>query len=118
MNVEEVREYCLQKPYCTESMPFDEWTLVFKVGDKMFALLSLEGSSALNLKCNPERAIELREHYPEAIFPGYHMNKKHWNTVLLGEILQDEMIRNMIDHSYDLVFDKLPKKVKEELKKL
>ncbi len=117
MNVEEIREYCLQKLYCTESMPFDEWTLVFKVGGKMFALLSLEGSGALNLKCEPDRVIELRENYPDAIFPGYHMNKKHWNTVLLeNETLPDDFIKEMIDRSYYLVFDKLPKKVRDKLK--
>ncbi len=117
MNVEVVRTYCLQKPYCTESMPFDEWTLVFKVGGKMFALLGLEGNGTLNLKCDPEQAVELREHYPDAIFPGYHMNKKHWNTVLLeNESLSYELIIEMIDRSYDLVFDKLPKRVKNKIK--
>ncbi len=114
MNIEQIREYCLSKPGAEESLPFDEDTLVFKVGGKMFALLSLENGSAVNLKCQPVKAVELRERYPE-IVPGYHMNKKHWNTVIYNGSLPDSLIRALIDHSYELVVAKLPKKLREEL---
>ena len=114
MNIEQIREYCLSKPSAEESLPFDEDTLVFKVGGKMFALLSLENGSSVNLKCQPEKAVELRERYSE-IVPGYHMNKKHWNTVIYNGSLPDSLIRALIDHSYELVVAKLPKKLREEL---
>jgi predicted DNA-binding protein (MmcQ/YjbR family) len=111
MNIEEFREYCISKPGVTEEFPFDEWTLVFKVMGKMFALTNLEGNWSLALKCDPQRAIELREQYP-AIQPGYHMNKVHWNTVLMDESLSKKLILELIDHSYQLVVDKLPGKLK------
>ncbi len=108
MNIEEFREYCLSKPGATEEFPFGETTLVFKVMGKMFALTNLEGDWSLALKCDPERAIGLREQYP-AIRPGYHMNKVHWNTVSMDGSLGRKLILDLIDHSYQLVVDKLPK---------
>ncbi len=118
MNVENVREYCLSKQGVTESFPFDEYTLVFKVMNKMFALVPLERiPSQVNLKCDPEWAISLREEYDGIIIPGYHMSKTHWNTLFLEQV-PPEFIRELIDHSYDLVVAKLSKKLKEELKGL
>ena len=111
MNIEELTEYCLSKPDATEDFPFDETTLVFKVMGKMFALTNLEGDWSLSLKCDPERAVELREQYP-AIQAAYHMNKTHWNTVMLDGSLSQQLILEMIDHSYQLVVDKLPKSKK------
>ena len=108
MNIEEFTEYCMSKPGATEEFPFDETTLVFKVMGKMFALTNLEGDWSLSLKCDPERAIELRETYP-AIQPAYHMNKTHWNSVYMDGSLSRNLILEMTDHSYQLVVDKLPK---------
>lgn len=106
MNIEQIREYCLSKLNVTEGFPFGEQTLVFKVSGKMFATLSLSAESRMNLKCDPERAIELRDHH-HYVIPGYHMNKKHWNTVLYDKASDKEM-KEWIDHSYDLVYDSLP----------
>ncbi|TAI47168.1 MmcQ/YjbR family DNA-binding protein [Flagellimonas allohymeniacidonis] len=118
MNVEALREYCLQKKGVTEEFPFDEETLVFKVMGKMFALIPLERvPSQCNLKCDPDRALELREEYDGDIIPGYHMSKKHWNTMYL-ERLSPELIMELVDHSYDLVVAKMPKALREELKLL
>ncbi len=104
------RDYCLTKPNVTEGTPFGEDTLVFKVGGKMFALASLdEVPPRVNLKCDPERALDLRDRYEE-VQPGYHMNKKHWNTVELGGGIPEAELRSMIDHSYDLVVARLPKR--------
>jgi len=114
MNIEEIREYCLSKKGTTEEFPFDDVTLVFKVANKMYALTNLDGDLSLNLKCNPEKAIELREEH-EAIKPGWHMNKKHWNTIVMDGSLQPELIKELIDHSYDLVVSKLTKQQKENL---
>ncbi|MCK5781875.1 MAG: MmcQ/YjbR family DNA-binding protein [Flavobacteriales bacterium] len=114
MNVEEVRAFCISKKASTESFPFDEVTLVFKVMGKMFALMSLEKSGSINLKCNPDWSIELREQY-EAIIPGYHMNKKHWNTLDYSGDFPKSLLIKLIDHSYDLVVSNLSKKQKEEL---
>ncbi len=114
MNIEELREYCLSKKGTTEEFPFDDVTLVFKVSGKLFALTSLDKAHSVNLKCDPERAIELRETY-DAIKPGWHMNKKHWNTVEMDGSLKPELIISLIDHSYDLVVSKLTKKQKESL---
>jgi len=114
MNIEEIRTYCLKKAGSSESFPFDETTLVFKVCDKMFALLSLDESPSLNLKCDPDRAIELRETH-RSITPGYHMNKKHWNTIDF-EQTNDQLVRELIDHSFELVAKKLTKKQKDALK--
>ncbi len=116
MNVEEVRQICIAKKGVTEGFPFDEVTLVLKVGGKIFALLSLDREPSVNLKCDPEKAIDLRERH-EDIIPGYHMNKKHWNTVMLERNLQDSLIAEMINHSYELVLASLPGKVQEEVKR-
>ncbi len=118
-NLEEFYEYCQSKKGVTEHFPFDENTLVFKVGNKMFALTSLKGwesgdDCSINLKCDPEYALELRAEY-EAVQPGYHMSKKHWNTVSFNQDLPSSKIKVLIDHSYDLVFKSLTKKVREEL---
>ncbi|HDO06220.1 MAG TPA: MmcQ/YjbR family DNA-binding protein [Bacteroidetes bacterium] len=114
MNIEKIREYCLGKPAVTESFPFDEVTLVFKVAGKMFALVNLDGNLSINLKCDPEKALELREHYP-AVLPGYHMNKRLWNTILPDGTLDNDLVKSWIDDSYDLVVAKLPKKEREKL---
>jgi predicted DNA-binding protein (MmcQ/YjbR family) len=114
MNIEEFREYCMTKPGVTEEFPFDETTLVFKVMGKMFALTNLDGDWSLALKCNPERAIELREQFP-VIRPGYHMSKVHWNTVMMDGSLSQKLILELIDHSYQLVVEKLPKRMRESL---
>src|SRR5260370_24874916 len=109
MDLEEFREYCLSKPQSSESTPFGDDVLVFKVGGKMFALASLnEVPARANLKCNPDLALDLRDRY-EQVRPGYHMNKKHWNTVEIEGGIPDIELRKMIDHSYDLVSKKLPK---------
>ncbi len=116
MNTEDFRQYCIQKKYTTESFPFDDSTLVFKLNNKIFALLSLEEESkSCNLKCDPERGIMLREEY-SGIVPGYHMNKKHWNTVAFDEDVSDQLIRELIDHSYELVLLSFSKKVQKELR--
>ena len=116
MHIEKIREYCLAKPGTSESFPFNETTLVFKVMGKMFALAGLDNIPlTINLKCDPERAIHLREQYPE-VAPGYHMNKKHWNTITIEDHLDDELIEEWIDHSYQLVVDKLPKKKRETIR--
>lgn len=109
--IEILRDYCLKKKLVTESFPFDEKTLVFKVGGKIFAMFSLEKDPLrINLKCDPERAVELREAYWQVI-PGYHCNKKHWNTIIIEQLnLKD--IHQWIDHSYQLIWDKLPKDLK------
>lgn len=115
MNVEEFRNYCLSKKWVTEEFPFDEHTLVFKVAGKMFALYPLERRPPqANLKCDPEWSIILREEYDGVVTPGYHMSKKHWNTLFL-ESLPEKKIEELIDHSYELVWNKLPKKVKSNL---
>lgn len=118
MNIVTVYEYCNTLKGVTEDFPFDEDTLVFKVGGKMFALLSLkrweEGTGTINLKCDPEKAEELRTNYIE-IIPGYHMNKKHWNTVDCQGVLEPRFIRELIQHSYDLVYNGLAKKIKDTI---
>jgi predicted DNA-binding protein (MmcQ/YjbR family) len=117
MDLEQFREYCLGKRAATEDTPFGEDTLVLKVGGKMFALASLDDLPAkVNLKCDPDCALELRDRYEE-VQPGYHMSKKHWNTVQLEGAIPNAEIREMIDHSYDLVVAGLPKTKRESLKK-
>ena len=117
MHIEEFRMYCLQKPMVTEEFPFDETTLVFKVMGKMFALTGLDETEfKVNLKSDPERSLELREEY-ESIIAGFHMNKKHWNTVKPDGSLSNELFKELIDHSYDLVVKGLPKKMKDQLKR-
>lgn len=107
MNIEELRDYCLQKPGAKEGFPFGEQTLVFKVGEKLFLLIGLDEADRFNAKCNPEWAIELRERYQE-VKPGFHMNKKHWNTVSMNGSLSQQLLHEIIDHSYELVFNSLP----------
>ncbi len=115
MNIEDCRNYCLSKKGSTESFPFDSQTLVFKVCGKMFALIGLERfPHSLNLKCDPEYALNLRDNY-DGVTPGYHMNKKHWNTVLLDSDVADHVICDLIDHSYDLVVSGLPQQEKKYL---
>jgi predicted DNA-binding protein (MmcQ/YjbR family) len=117
MDLEQFREHCLNKAHVTEGTPFGETVLVFKVGGKMFALASLdEVPTTANLKCDPDRALELRDRY-EQVRPGYHMNKKHWNTVELGRGIPDAELREMIDHSYELVVKSLPKAKRAKLRK-
>lgn len=115
MNIEEFRDYCLSKKYVTECFPFDEQTLVFKVANKMFALSGLEHQPAtVNLKCDPERAIELREQYSDVI-EGFHMNKKLWNTITIEGNIPNSLLIELIDHSYDLVVKNMTKKLQKEL---
>lgn len=103
MNAEEIRDYALQRENVTEDFPFGESTLVFKINNKIFLLLSIdEIPIRFNVKCDPEKAIELREEYPGSILPGYHMNKKHWNTII-AQNFNKTLLTEMIDHSYDLV---------------
>jgi len=102
MNIEILREYCIKKPDATEGFPFGEDTLVFKVKGRIFALANLDGDLSVNLKCDPLVALELREKY-NSVTPGYHMNKKHWNTVLLDGSVPDKEVLAWIDHSYNLV---------------
>ena len=115
MNIEEIRDYCLAKAGVTEDMPFGEDTLVFRFGEKLFLLTSLSQGDRFNVKCDPERAIELREQHTE-VQPGYHMNKKHWNTVHTNGDLTRREICDMIDHSYELVLKSLPKHIREQIK--
>jgi len=117
MNIEEYRDFCLSFPVTTEALPFDEKTLVFKVAGKMFALTDLDKFASINLKCDPEKAVELREKYT-SVQPGYHMNKKHWNTIIMDGEMTDREIKSWIRHSYDLVVAKMPKKTRDELKQL
>ncbi|MEN9686264.1 MAG: hypothetical protein RLZZ28_2050 [Bacteroidota bacterium] len=104
MNIEQLREYCLQKPGTEETLPFGPDTLVFKVNGKAFLLTGFDSHPLrFNVKCDPDYAVELRENYPENILPGYHMNKKHWNTIILNSGIPKKLATSLIDHSYDLV---------------
>lgn len=114
MNIEELRDYCLAKPAVTEGFPFGEETLVFKVAGKLFLLIGLEQADRFNVKCDPELAAELRERHPE-VQPGYHMNKKMWNTVYMNGLLTRKQLIDMIDHSYNEVVKGLPKKTQPEI---
>jgi predicted DNA-binding protein (MmcQ/YjbR family) len=111
MDIQYFRSYCLAKKGATEDTPFDLHTLCFKVGGKIFALTDIDDFVSINLKCDPEWAVELREQY-SGIIPGFHMNKKHWNTVLVDGSVSDQLILKLVDHSYDLVFQQLPQKIK------
>lgn len=106
MNIENLREYCISKRNVTESFPFGDDTLVFKTGGKIFALVNLEGDLTINLKCDPVLAVELRERY-SSVIPGFHMNKKHWNTVFIDGSVPDKEVFSWIDHSYDLVVKRM-----------
>ena len=114
MNIEDFRKYCLAKKGVTESFPFDETTLVFKVMEKMFTLTDIENKFSIALKCDPEKAIELREKFPSVI-PGYHFNKKHWNTIYIDGSINDGLLFKWIDDSYDMVVSKLTKIQKSKL---
>ena len=115
MNIETFRDYCMSKPETSESFPFDETTLVFKVAGKMFALTGIDNMPLrVNLKCDPDEAIDLRERYP-AVLPGYHMNKKLWNTVVIDGSIDESLIKKWIDDSYRLVIESMPKNVQNRL---
>jgi predicted DNA-binding protein (MmcQ/YjbR family) len=114
MGLDELQQYCNKKNGVTESFPFDDETLVFKVAEKMFCLVNITPPWSINIKCNPEEAIELRELHEE-ITPGYHMNKEHWNTIDLNGTLKNSLIEKLIDDSYNLVFAGLTKKVRTSL---
>ncbi len=114
MNIEEYRLYCLAKEQVTEAFPFDNETLVFKVAGKVFALTNVTEFASVNLKCDPEKAVELRDQYP-AVMPGYHMNKKHWNTVLLDGSIPDRLLKTWIDDSYRNVIKSLSKSQQSNL---
>ena len=104
MNIEQLREYVIQKPSVTEGFPFGDSVIVFKVREKVFLLVPLDTDSLqFNVKCDPEKAIQLREEYPDTVLPGYHMNKKHWNTVVVNGVLSNKQILEMVDESYQLV---------------
>ena len=110
MNIESLHEYCLNKPNAEETLPFGPDTLVYKVGGKAFLLTGLDSETlSFNVKCDPEKAIELREQF-SCVLPGYHMNKKHWNTIVVDGSISSRQLKEWIDHSYDLVAGSLPKK--------
>ena len=114
MNIELIREYCLRKKFVTEELPFNEDSPVYKVMGKIFLIASLEPPISINLKCDPEKAVELREKY-DCVKPGYHMNKMHWNTVQIDNSVHDKLIYEWIDHSYELVSNKLKKTDMEKI---
>lgn len=117
MNIELFREYCLSKKGVEETLPFGPEVLVYKVMGKMFALTGLDDPDRCNLKCDPQRALDLRATYPSVI-PGYHMSKQHWNTVIYNQGVPDKLIFELIDHSYQLIADSLTRKLKQELENL
>jgi predicted DNA-binding protein (MmcQ/YjbR family) len=114
MNVESFRDYCLSKHGATESFPFVQNTIAFKIGGKLFALAGIELFASINLKCDPERSLELRETY-SGIKPGFHMNKKHWNTLTVESDVPNQLLFELIDHSLDLVYKSLTKKIRDGL---
>ena len=116
MNIEEYRDYCISKKGVIEGFPFNENTLVFKVMNKLFALTNIDKFDFINLKCSPEKAIDIREVYP-GVTGAFHMNKAHWNSVSTKGDINDELIYQWIDDSYDLIVSSLPKKLQEELEK-
>lgn len=115
MNVESLRTHCLKLKGAEECLPFGPDTLGFKVGGKIFALVGLENAERVNLKCDPERSIDLRERYPKQVIPAYHMNKKHWNTVYFSGPMSEELMLELIEHSYELVVRSLSRVKREEL---
>lgn len=116
MNIEQLQEYCLSKPGTEETLPFGPDTLVYKVGGKVYLLTGLDGEKLqFNVKCDPEKAVELREEY-NCVLPGYHMNKKHWNTIVVDGSVPTRLLKEWIDHSYELIVEGLPKKTREQLK--
>jgi predicted DNA-binding protein (MmcQ/YjbR family) len=116
MNIEQLQEYCLSKNGAEETLPFGPDTLVYKVGGKVFLLTSLNNENGLqfNVKCDPDLAQELRAQY-DCVQPGYHMNKKHWNTIVVDGSVSLKLLKEWIDHSYQLIVDSLPKKMREQL---
>ena len=114
MNIEDFRNYCLSFKAATEDLPFDETTLVFKVLGKMFALTDIDNFVSINVKCEPEKAIILREKY-SAVIPGFHMNKKHWNTIKINGSVSDKLIKQWVFDSYNLIINKLPIQIKKEI---
>lgn len=114
MDLVTIREYCLKKKGVTESLPFNEDSPVYKVKSKIFLIANLTPPFSINLKCDPEKAVELREQYP-SVTPGYHMNKIHWNTILLDNSIPDKLILSLIDDSYNLAAKGLSKKEKEQI---
>ncbi|TYP94800.1 putative DNA-binding protein, MmcQ/YjbR family [Fodinibius salinus] len=117
MNIIEYRKYCLSFPGAEEGFPFDEDTLVFKIKGKIFSITDVDSFELVNVKCDPVKAINLREKYPFVI-PGYHMNKKHWNSIKMDHSVPEDLLKQWISDSYQLVVAKLPKKTQEELKSL
>ena len=116
MNIEDLRNYCLSKPHATEDLPFGDETLVFKIGGKIFLLVGLDHLPIrFNVKCSPDRAADLRSEYPEHVLPGYHMNKTHWNTLVMDGLLPASFLLEQIDHSYYLVLASLTAKVRAQL---
>jgi len=115
MNIEQLRDYCLSKKSVEETLPFGPDTLVYKVAGKIFLLTGLgEEQLSFNVKCDPDKAIELREQF-SCVLPGYHMNKKHWNTIAVNGSVSTKQLKEWIDHSYDLVVESLPKKTRNSL---
>jgi len=115
MDIEQIRDYCLSKKSVKESLPFGEEVLVFKVAGKVFLLMSMdERPLQFNVKCDPEKAIELREQY-DCVQPGYHMNKKHWNTIIVDGSAPTKLLKDWMDHSYEQVVLGLPKKERMKL---
>ena len=115
MNIETIREYCLSKPGAEETLPFGPDTLVYKVGNKAFLLMGLDSIDLrFNVKCDPGRALELRERFPSVI-PGFHMNKKHWNTIIVDGSVSRRQLEEWIDHSYELIVNSLPGKIRDGL---
>lgn len=114
MNIEYYREFCLSLPHVTEDFPFDKSVLAFRVGGKIFSLSDVDSFEYANLKCDPDRALELREQY-SGVRPGYHMNKKHWNSVYSNDDVPDELFLELAKHSYDLIKSSLPASVRRTL---
>ena len=114
MNIEDLRNFCLSLKGTEEGFPFDESTIVFKVKGKLYCLTNIDKFSLVNVKCDPEKAIELREQYDDVV-PGYHMNKKHWNSLKMEGSLSPDFIKESIKHSYELIVAALPKKIRSEL---
>ncbi|MGV0923693.1 MmcQ/YjbR family DNA-binding protein [Empedobacter tilapiae] len=116
MHIEELRDYCLGLPQVEEKFPFDQSTLVFYIAGKMFCLCNVDKFDSVNIKCDPDKATEIRAIY-EAVTPGYHMNKKHWNTIHINKDVKDSLIKEWINDSYNLVILTLPKSKRPELLK-
>lgn len=114
MYIDEIREFCLQLPYTSEKLPFDDKTLVFYISNKMFCLTDIEEANSINVKCDPEKAIQLREEFA-CVLPGYHMNKTHWNTIMLDGSVGPERIKEWIKDSYNLVWDKIPLRTRQQI---